>query len=391
MTSRSGPLRFAVLALLLCAATPGPENPLAPLGPIGHWKGDDPNPPAPPAPPAPPTPPPAPAPDPAKPVPAPDPAKPAPPAPPPAPPPPPPPRPAQATDASGNGRNGTYSPGASTSTQVPATKFANPGSFTFDGVSGMVTVPDAPGLRVSGDFTVAFWKRKTAANADWVRIVGKGDGGQRTFGVWEFPGAENRLKFQIYNNAGGSILELDSSVAIPLNTWAHVTAVVSVNSAALYVDGKPAGTGIRAGEAANGAHPLTFGHAGYHGFFAGQLDDIRLYNRALSMSEIVYLSGGNGAPAEPTALATKSAAAGDVQLTWAASATPAPAGTATIYLVKRSKTAGTGYAMLAAALPATTFTDAQAEAGATYFYVVTAVNTGGESGPSHEIKVSIPK
>jgi len=382
MRSCPGPLRYAVLALLVCSAAPGPENPLAPLGPIGHWKGDDPNPPAPPAPPLPPTPSPAPSPDASKP---------ATPAPAPATPPAPVPRPARATDASGNARHGTYSPGASTSTQVPATKFVNPGCFAFDGISGMVTIPDAPGLRVTGDFTIAFWKRKTAVNADWVRLVGKGDGGQRTFGIWEFPGTENRLKFQIYNNNGGSILELDSGVAIPMNTWAHITAVVSINSAALYVDGKPAGTGIRNGEPAGGAHPLTFGHAGYHGFFTGQLDDVRLYDRALSMSEIIYLSGGNGPPAEPTALAAKNVAPGQVELQWVPSSTPAPAGTATIYLVKRSKTPGSDYAPLATALPATLFTDSQAEAGATYFYVVTAINTGGESGPSNEIKVAIPR
>jgi hypothetical protein len=273
---------------------------------------------------------------------------------------------------------------------VPATKFANPSSFTFDGVSGMVSVPDAPGLRVTADFTVAFWKRKTKPNADWVRIVGKGDGAQRTFGIWEFPGAENRLKFQIYNNGGGAVLDLDSNVAIPLNTWAHVTAVMSVNSAALYVDGRPVGNGMRTGDSANGAHPLTFGHAGYHGFFCGQLDDIRIYNRALSMSEIVYLAGGNGAPAEPKGLAAKSAAPRQVVLAWGPSATPAPAGTSTMYLVKRSKTPGSGHALLGPALPTLTFTDFEAEAGVTYSYLVTAVNTGGESGPSNEITVAVP-
>jgi hypothetical protein len=276
------------------------------------------------------------------------------------------------------------------STTVPATKFANPTSFTFDGASGMVTIPDAPGLRVTADFTVAFWKRKTAITNDWVRLVGKGDGAQRTFGLWEFPGGENRIKFQIYNNGGGSVLDIDSNVAIPLNTWAHITAVVSVNAAAMYVDGKLVANGLRTGDSANGAHPLTFGHAGYHGFFAGQIDDVRLYNRALSMSEIVYLAGGNGVPAEPKELAAKSAAPRQVQLAWAPSSTPAPAGTSTMYLVKRSKTAGSGYAILAPSLPMTGFTDFDAEPGATYFYIVTAVNTGGESGPSNEITVSVP-
>jgi hypothetical protein len=135
---------------------------------------------------------------------------------------------------------------------------------------------------------------------------------------------------------------------------------------------------------------LTFGHAGYHGFFAGQLDDVRIYNRALSMSEIVYLAQGNGGPAAPTDLASKSLAPGKVELTWTASPTPAPAGTSTVYVIKRSKTAGSGHGVVASALTYGTWIDTQAEAGATYSYVVTAVNTGGESVASNELTVTVP-
>ena len=150
-------------------------------------------------------------------------------------------------------------------------------------------------------------------------------------------------------------------------------------------------SGQKTGEAAISGDPLTLGHAGYHGFFAGQIDDVRLYNRALSMSEIVHLAQGNGGPAAPAGLAAKSTAPRDVVLTWAPSPTPPPAGTFTIYSVKRSKTAGSGHAALAGALPATVFTDSQAEPGATYSYVVTAINTGGESVASNEITVTVPK
>jgi fibronectin type 3 domain-containing protein len=59
--------------------------------------------------------------------------------------------------------------------------------------------------------------------------------------------------------------------------------------------------------------------------------------------------------------------------------------------VKRSKRAGGDYEALPSGLPATLYTDNTAEAGATYFYVVTAVNTGGESAPSNEITVAVPK
>jgi fibronectin type 3 domain-containing protein len=106
------------------------------------------------------------------------------------------------------------------------------------------------------------------------------------------------------------------------------------------------------------------------------------------MSEIVYLAGGNGGPAAPAALAAVSASPQKVALKWTASATPAPAGTATYYIVKRSATAGTGHKLVAHLLTGTTYTDATADPAATSYYVVTAVNTGGESVPSNEITVA---
>jgi hypothetical protein len=363
---------LAPLALVVCAAGPGVENPLGPLAPVGHWKGDDPVVAAPP--PAPP--PPAQNPPPANP-----------PAPPPAPPDP---KPAGASDASGNGRTGSYANGATVAKDLPPLKFPNTGCFSFNGVSGMVTIPDAPGLRMTSDFTLSFWKRKTAPTADWVRLVGKG-GGPRNYGVWEMPAAENRLLFQIYNQNGGSVLELYTPAGIPMNTWAHVLVCLSGNAASIWINGQQVANGQKNGDAGTSAEPLTLGHAGYHGFFAGQMDDVRLYNRALSTSEILYLAQGNGGPAAPSGLQAKGAGAGPVQLAWTPTATPSPAGTFTTYCVKRSKKSGGDYEALPSGLPATLYTDNTAEAGATYFYVVTAVNTGGESAPSNEITVAVPK
>jgi hypothetical protein len=340
----------ASLAVLICLAAGDRSHgsqaqitrALAPVGPLGHWKGDDGQ------------------------------------------------TPTAAADSSGNGFNGAYSPGATTSAAVPATKFPNPGCFNLDGATGMITIPDAPALRITGDITIAFWKRKTAIVHDWVRLVGKGNGAQRNYGIWEFPEAEGRIKFQIYSIGGGSILDLDSSVVTAINTWAHIVCVISVNSAAMYINGAPVASGMRNGDPGTAPDPLTFGCAGYHGYFPGQLDDIRIYDRALSMSEIVYLAQGNGSPAEPTGLATASVAPQKVVLKWTASATPAPAGTATYYIVKRSTTQGSGYKTVASLLTATTCIDPTADPKATHYYVVTAVNTGGESVPSNEITVPPP-
>jgi hypothetical protein len=345
--------RFALLAGL-CAgglpearpqdAAPPPAHALAPLGPLGYWKGDDGA------------------------------------------------SPGAAADSSGNGRAGSYSMGATGSETVPPTKFSNSGSINLDGKTGVVTVPDSPALRIAGDLTIAFWKRRTAKTDDWVRLVGKGNGAQRNYGIWEFPSGDGRIKFQIYNVNGQSVLDVDSppESATKQDTWYHIACTLSVNAAALHINGVQVATSRRTGDPGLSGDPLTFGHAGYHGFFAGQLDDIRIYDRALSMGEIVYLAEGNGPPAAPTALATSAAGAKKVALQWTAPATPPPAGTITHYIVKRSTASGTGYAAIDSGVAATSATDRTAEAGKTYFYVVTAVTAGGESAPSNELKVVLP-
>lgn len=310
---------------------------LAPVGPLGHWKGDD-----------------------------------------------------GAGDASGNGFNGTCSSGATLSPTIPQTKFPNTACFNLDGASGIVTIPDHPSLRITGDLTLSFWKKKTANIKDWSRIVGKGNGAQRNFGVWEAPEGDGRLLFQMYGPGGQSVCDLWTNAPIPINTWAHVLCAVSVNAVAVYVNGTLAANGTRTGEPGTAPDPLTFGHAGYHAFWAGQIDDVRIYNRSLSMSEISYLAAGSGPPAAPTTLAMARATADRVDLQWTASTTVAPAGTATYYVVKRSATPGKGHVVMGSMLTGTAWFDHRVEPGKTYSYVVTALNTGGESIASNEIQVAVP-
>ena len=92
-------------------------------------------------------------------------------------------------------------------------------------------------------------------------------------------------------------------------------------------------------------------------------------------------SPGSGAsspqiPAAPTAL-TASAGSAQVSLAWSASAN------ATGYNVKRGLASGGPYTLLAPT-SALSYTDSSVSNGTTYYYVVTAYNTAGESGNSNE-------
>lgn len=77
-----------------------------------------------------------------------------------------------------------------------------------------------------------------------------------------------------------------------------------------------------------------------------------------------------------------------VTLTWVA---PTTGDAPTSYNVKRALVSGGPYATIGStAAPTVTFTDTAVSAGTTYFYVVTAANSAGESGPSNEVSAAIP-
>src|SRR5579864_7507975 len=98
-----------------------------------------------------------------------------------------------------------------------------------------------------------------------------------------------------------------------------------------------------------------------------------------SVASFVHVGaqGTTGAPAAPTNLMAN-AGNGQVGLSWSASSG------ATSYNVKRSTTSGGPYTTIAS--PTTTsYTDTGVTNGTTYFYVVSAVNTAGESANSSQV------
>lgn len=97
-----------------------------------------------------------------------------------------------------------------------------------------------------------------------------------------------------FNETGSSANYLDSGAAIPAAAWTHVVAVHAGNMVYIYIDGALSSSGVRSAlTAAAGA--LVVGRYQTTGvyYWDGRLDDIRIYNRALSQSDIsaLYVNG----------------------------------------------------------------------------------------------------
>jgi hypothetical protein len=74
---------------------------------------------------------------------------------------------------------------------------------------------------------------------------------------------------------------------VPLNAWTHLTATFDNTTLRLFVNGVQVGTRAVAGPILTSTGVLHIGGNSIWGeFFQGRIDDLRIYNRALSTAEI---------------------------------------------------------------------------------------------------------
>ncbi len=227
-----------------------------------------------------------------------------------------------AGDASGNNHHGTvYGPVLTTD------RLGNPGAaYLFDGIDDYILVEDAIPLRLANtDFSLSVWAYETQRNDSFqdALLVKRGSLAQDGWffsitGLHPFnPYGAGRVYYQV---SGGADPRMYSPETIPLNAWAHLVVNYSLteHNARIYIDGSLAVVSAYLPTPnPDTAIDLFIGRdsevAGYH--WHGKIDDVRIYNRQLSLDEIQVLAGVLGDLTAPEALSI-ARADGQVHLNW---------------------------------------------------------------------------
>jgi hypothetical protein len=183
-------------------------------------------------------------------------------------------------DSSGNNNTGAV-------TNAAWTSQGRFGSALYFNGSGFVTVPDAASLDFTSGMTLEAWVYPTATPANWSTAIIKEQPGEFVYALYAgSPTNRPNVYFNVSTSPSGERGFAGPS-ALPLNTWTHLAGTYDGATLSLYVNGVLVGSHAVAGPIATSTGVLRIGGNTVWGeYFTGRIDEVRLYNRALSQSEI---------------------------------------------------------------------------------------------------------
>ncbi len=193
-----------------------------------------------------------------------------------------------AADSSSSGMNGTLR-------NMSGTEWTTGqigGALAFDGYNDYVYVGNSSVFNMTDSITIVAWVKP-----DSVSTVMQNSLVDRGSSYWFFISTLGKLCFLRYNHDdpgwGFSIFATD--VTVPTGTWSHVAVTYDTsagNEVRLYINGLSKVGSFLNGPINSSNSALTFADRSRTHNFDGTIDDVRIYNGALSAAQITALAGG---------------------------------------------------------------------------------------------------
>jgi hypothetical protein len=180
-------------------------------------------------------------------------------------------------DASGNNNAGSISGAA----RVPG-KYGN--GLSFNGTSNMVSISASPSLNLTTGMTLEAWVNPSA-NSGFRTVIMKEIPNHHS---WALESNDDLSRPGVWVYIGNTTSNTRGVAALPLNTWTHIAGTYDGSVLRFYVNGTQVNSLNLTGTMATSSNAIRIGGNSIWNdeFFAGLIDEVRIYNRALSQAEI---------------------------------------------------------------------------------------------------------
>jgi len=185
--------------------------------------------------------------------------------------------------------NGTFVGSPTYVTGSPVGAYA----LSLSGTNQYVTVPNSADLNITSPITMSAWVKIASTTDNNYRMILSKKVTYTDVGGYEF--FYHPVLHQLLVRSGGSSTTYNMLIPLTLDTnWHHLAVTINGSVGSFYVDGVlQTGVSGTVGNPPATTQRLTIGSRSGAGDYPwnGQLDDVRIYNRALSTSEIddVYM------------------------------------------------------------------------------------------------------
>ena len=179
------------------------------------------------------------------------------------------------TDSSGTGNNGS----TTNATWTASGKYGN--ALVFNGSNALVTIPDAASLHLTTAMTLEAWVNPSTVNAAWRDVIYKGSDN------YYLEGTSSNSVPAVGGTFGAASANVFGTTSLAVNTWTHLAATYDGATLRLYVNGTQVSSIARTGNLATSTNPLQIGGDSLYGQnFTGMIDEVRVYNVALTQAQI---------------------------------------------------------------------------------------------------------
>lgn len=179
-----------------------------------------------------------------------------------------------AFDRSGKGNNGTLTNGPT------VTEGKSGQALNFNGSSNYVTMGYVLSFSGTQSLSMSAWIKPNVTNVSYQTLVGK----ELDYKLDLDSGG--KVNFLLGNSWGRNFASDTSLVA---GNWYHIVATYDGTNKKMYINGSWDKTVASTGNISGNSYQFNIGQRNSDDYFNGIIDEVRIYNRALTQAEVTAL------------------------------------------------------------------------------------------------------
>lgn len=244
-----------------------------------------------------------------------------------------------AVDLSGNGNNGTWN-----GTQAGTSGYYSPGynhvwAGQFDGSTDYIDLGN-PAILTANYITVACWVKPSSFPSFTTPLSRIASNGAP---AWEIFTQNNQVGAEVDN--GSTYASVQTGSILSAGIWTHVAFTYDGNTLTLYVNGALQSTAPLTGTIAITTVDALIGKRWDGNYFPGEIDDVQIYNIAVTAAQVNQLYTGSGSsgstPTTTSLTSSQSPSNSGSSVTFTATVSPSVA-TGTVTFYSNGTSIGTG-------------------------------------------------